>query len=137
MIFSCFYFLFSLISNRFSFFCFSQNFANGEYIHLACPITRLRFADSLLITYSSFPSLILSSVVMISFYFLRKRFFLKRERLSDPRLASISKKEKCFAVHLLERFMQSLQSISAECLNAYLLKFLFVWNFHYKVVRRY
>ena len=133
MIFSCFYFLFSLISNRFSFFCFSQNFANGEYIHLA----RLRFADSLLITYSSFPSLILSSVVMISFYFLRKRFFLKRERLSDPRLASISKKEKCFAVHLLERFMQSLQSISAEFLNAYLLKFLFVWNFHYKVVRRY
>ena len=74
---------------------------------------------------------------MISFYFLLKRFLLKRQRLSDPRLASVFKKEKCFAVHLLKRFMQSLESISAECLNAYLLKFLFVWNFHNKVVRRY
>ena len=36
---------------------------------------------------------------MISFYTLSKRFFLKRERLSDARVALITKKEYGFAVH--------------------------------------
>ena len=41
---------------------------------------------SLLISYCSFSSLILSSVVMISFYILFKRFFLKHKGLSDVRV---------------------------------------------------
>ena len=36
------------------------------------------FAASLLISYCNFSSLIISSIVMISFYILSKRFFLKR-----------------------------------------------------------
>ena len=44
------------------------------------------FAAFLLIPYCSFSSLILSSIVMISFYILSKRFFLKREELSDARV---------------------------------------------------
>ena len=59
------------------------------------------FAASLLISYCNFPSLILSSIVMISFYILSERLFLKREGLSDPRVASITKKEYGFAVHFL------------------------------------
>ena len=36
---------------------------------------------------------------MISFYIIFKRFFLKREALSDARVASIAKKEYGFAIH--------------------------------------
>ena len=49
------------------------------------------FADSLLISYCSFSSLPLSSIVMISFYILSKILFLKREGLSDARVTSITK----------------------------------------------
>ena len=38
---------------------------------------------------------------MISFYILSKRFFLKREGLSDARVVSITKKGYGFAVHVL------------------------------------
>ena len=38
---------------------------------------------------------------MISFYILSKRFFLKREELSDARVVSITKKEHGLAVHFL------------------------------------
>ena len=51
------------------------------------------FAASLLITYCTFSSVILSSIIMISFHNLSARFFLKREGLSDARVASITKKE--------------------------------------------
>ena len=51
------------------------------------------FYASLIISYCSFSFLFLSSVVMISFYILSKRFFLKREVLSDARAASITKKK--------------------------------------------
>ena len=44
------------------------------------------FAASLLILYCTFPSLILSSIFMISFYTLSKIFFFKREELSDARV---------------------------------------------------
>ena len=71
---------------------------------------------------------------MISFYILSKRFFLKREELSDARVASITKKEYGFAVHFLKRFIRSLKSISDKLLNA--VKFSFVRNFHNKTVRR-
>ena len=51
------------------------------------------FAASLLTSYDSFSSLIFSSIVLISFYIIFKRFILKRERLSDARVPSITKKE--------------------------------------------
>ena len=41
----------------------------------------------------------LSSVAIISFYIFSKSVFLKRKRFSDVRVASITKKEYCFAVH--------------------------------------
>ena len=52
------------------------------------------FTASLLILYCSFSSLILASIVMINFYFLSKRFFLKRIELSDARVVSMTKKKK-------------------------------------------
>ena len=58
--------------------------------------------------YCNFSSLILSTIiVMISFYILSKRFFLKRKRLSDARVASITKKGYGFAVHLFYTFTKS------------------------------
>ena len=50
------------------------------------------FAASLLLSYYSFPSLTWSSILLISFYICSKRFFLKREELSDGRVASITNK---------------------------------------------
>ena len=76
------------------------------------------FAASLLISYYSFSSLILSSIVTISFYILSKWFSLKREGLSDPRVVSITEKEYGFPVLFLHRFIKSLKSISDEWLNA-------------------
>ena len=66
------------------------------------------FAVSLLILYCSFLSLILSSIAMISFYILPKRFFLKRKGLSDAIVAKITKKEYGFAVHILSGLKGSL-----------------------------
>ena len=40
-------------------------------------------------------------IVMISFYILSKRFFLKHKGLSNARVASITKKEFGFAVQFL------------------------------------
>ena len=57
------------------------------------------FAASQLISYCSFSCLILSSVVMTSFYIISKRFYLKRKGLSEARLQSITKKEYGFPVH--------------------------------------
>ena len=54
------------------------------------------FAASQLISYSNFSSLILPLVVIISFYILSKRFFLKRKGLSDARVVSITNKIICF-----------------------------------------
>ena len=51
---------------------------------------------------------------MISFYILSKKLFLEREELSDARVALITTKEYAFAVHSLERFTKSLNSISDE-----------------------
>ena len=62
----------------------------------------------------SFSSLILSSIVMNSFYILSKRFSLRREELFDARVVSITKKEHGFAVQFLLRFRKSLMSISDE-----------------------
>ena len=51
------------------------------------------FVTSLLISYCSFLSLILSSIAIIKFHVHSKRFFLKDEGLSDARVVSITKKE--------------------------------------------
>ena len=59
------------------------------------------FAASLLTPYCSFSSLILSSIVMISFYNLSKKVFLKHEEFSDVRVVLITKKEYGFPVHFL------------------------------------
>ena len=56
------------------------------------------FSPSLVISCYSFSSLALSSIAMISFYILSKRFFLKCEGLSDVRVASITKQEYGSAV---------------------------------------
>ena len=101
-------------------------FSDGEYASLACsiiyfllggnissPVIPLYlfifpddnadiFAASLLISSCNFLPLILSSIiVMISFYILSKRFFLKHEGLYDVRVTSITKKEYGFAAHYL------------------------------------
>ena len=54
------------------------------------------FAASLLILYFSFSSLIFSSISMISFDILSKRFILKRKWLSDARVLSTTKNEYGF-----------------------------------------
>ena len=105
--------------------CFSKAFPKEEHENLACSILCLRlegnisspvrysllwifpddnadiFAASLLISYYSFSSLILSWIIIISFYIFSTRFFLKLEGLSDARVASITKKEYSFAEHFL------------------------------------
>ena len=53
---------------------------------------------SLLISCYSFSSLILTLVVMITFYILCKRLRLKGKRLSDARVVSLTKKEYGFLV---------------------------------------
>ena len=53
---------------------------------------------------------------MNSFHIISESF-LKRERLSDARVASITKIEYGFAVHFLKRFIKFLKSMSNERLN--------------------
>ena len=107
------------------FACFSNVFLRGEYVNVACSIFLIWsdgnvslavkysyssillydnagiFAASLLMLYCSFSSLTLLSVVMITFYIISKRFFLKSEKLSDATVVSITKKEYDFAVDFL------------------------------------
>ena len=89
------------------FLCFSKDFPKGEEVNLSCSICLLCsegniflparysylsnlpddivdiFAASLIISYCSFSSLILSSIAMISFYFLSERLHLKSKGLSE------------------------------------------------------
>ena len=108
------------------FICFSKFFPKGEYVNLADSIILFWsegsvsstvsysylsfgpdnnahiFGASLLITYCSFSSLILSSIVIISFYILSKRFSLKHEKLSDAKVASITKKRiRCCSIFFI------------------------------------
>ena len=115
--------------------CFSKTFPKGEHTNLACSIICLWlegnisspvryylsispddnadiFAASPSISYCYFSSLILSSIVMISFYIPSKRFSLKQKRLSDATVASIAKKEYGFAIH----FYIDLQSLESQYL---------------------
>ena len=139
----------------FNCFCFSYALPIGEYVNLACSIILVWsdcniplpvrysylsilaeedtdiFAASLLITNYHFSCLILWPIVMINFYILSKRLFLKRGELSDAKVVSITKKEYGFAVHFLQRFIKS---ISDEWLNAICWSSFFFWNFHNKIV---
>ena len=72
------------------------------------------FLASLLILCCSFLSSILSSIVMISFYILSKRLFLKGKGLSNTRVVSSAKKEYTFPVRFLKRLIKSSKSISDE-----------------------
>ena len=96
-------------------FYFSKALTRGEYVNLACSITLFwsggnissplrysyliilsddnadSFTASLLVSYRSFSALILSSVVIIGFYILSKRFFLKREEIFDVGVVSVTK----------------------------------------------
>ena len=105
--------------------CFSKAFPKREYANLAYSVICLWlksnisstvrysyssifpdnnadiFAASLLISYCSFSSLILSSIVMIIFHILSERVFLKPKGFSNARVASITEKEHGFAVHFL------------------------------------
>ena len=138
---------------------FSKALPKGEYRNLACFVicpwlegnisspVRLSylsffpdysadiFAASLLISCCNFSSLILTLIVMIIFYIRSKILFLKCKGLSDAKVASITKKEYGFAVHFLH-FTKSWKSICDEWLNYNLLKFLFAWSVHNKIVRR-
>ena len=46
-------------------------------------------------------------IVIISFDILSKRFFLKREELSDARVVSITKNEHGFAEHFLMKIYRA------------------------------
>ena len=59
------------------------------------------FSAPLLTSYSSFSSVTLSLIVMISFYILCKRLFLKRKGLSDARVVSVTKIEYSFTIYSL------------------------------------
>ena len=82
MIFNCFYLLFVLIINCLCFF--SKAFPKGVYVNIACFITFISLEGSI------------SSPVRYLYL-----YFLKREGLSDARVASRTKKEYGFAVHFL------------------------------------
>ena len=108
------------------FICFYNSLPRGEYVNLACSITCLSlegnillpvrnsylsnfpdnnaaiFSASLLISYCIFSSQILSSIIMISFYILSKRFYLKHDGLFCARVAPIAKKEYEFAIHFFK-----------------------------------
>ena len=108
------------------FICFSNALPRGEYVNFNCSIIILLWSDgnisspvrysylsifpddnvdisaaSHLISYCNFPSLILPSVVMINFYIVSKRFFLKRGELSVGRVVSVNKKEYGTTVDIL------------------------------------
>ena len=92
-------------------------------------------ATSLLISYCSFPSLILSSIVMINFFILSKRFFLKRKGSSDARVATMAKEEYVFSTIFI-KVHKVLKVNIWWMIECNLLKVSFVLNFHNKTVCR-
>ena len=125
------------------FICFSNALPRGEYVNFNCSIIILLWSDgnisspvrysylsifpddnvdisaaSRLILYCSFPSLILPSIVMINFYTVSKRFFVKRGELSAGRVISIIKKRIWFYSRHFIKIHKSWKSISNEWLNA-------------------
>ena len=107
----CFIFWSSIV-----FICFSNAKPIWKYVNLACSILLLWsdskifspvrnsyfstlpdknaviFAISLLVLSCSFSSLVLWLIAMINFYTFSRRFLLKCEELSDPKVVSITKR---------------------------------------------
>ena len=103
------------------FICFSKAFPKADKVNLACSIiyfwlygnisSPVRYsylstlsddkadilAASLLILYCSFPSLISSSIVILSYIYF-KRFYLNFKGLYDASVASLIKKQYGFTV---------------------------------------
>ena len=75
------------------------------------------FAVSLLVSNCIFSSLILSSIVLM-FYILSKKLFLKLKVFSDERGVAVTKKEHDFVVQHLWRFVNVLKLNSDEWLYA-------------------
>ena len=93
------------------------------------------FAASLLMLCYTFSSLILSSIVMISFYILIIRFFLKHGGLSDAMVALKTKKEYGYAVNFFVKIHKVFKFNIWWIIIYNLLKFSFIWNFHNKKIR--
>ena len=73
------------------------------------------FASSLLISYYSFSSLILSSIVMIIPFIFSETLSLKRKGLIDGRVISFTKKRYGFVGYFFEKFIKSSKSTSDQC----------------------
>ena len=69
---------------------------------------------------------------MINCYVVSKRFFLKREELSDARAVSITKKKYDSAVDI--KIYQVLKVNIGWMINYNLFKFFFVLDLHNKIV---
>ena len=71
------------------------------------------FTAFLLMSHSSSLSLVLSSILIISFYILSRGLFLNRKRLPDARfdarVTSITKNEFGFAVHFFVKIHKALE----------------------------
>ena len=78
-----------------------SSLARNSYLSILLDDYADIFPASLLISHCSLSSLILSSVVIIRFYIVSKRFSLKHEELPRATVVLITKKEYGFVVHLL------------------------------------
>ena len=115
--------------------CFPTVVPNRDYANLACSIICLWlegnissparywylsvfpennayiFSACLLIPYCYFSCLILSSIPITNFNILSRRLFLKPKGLTGARVASVTKKECGFVIHMLWILIKSLKSI--------------------------
>ena len=80
------------------------------HIYLSCMI--VIFAAALLMSHCNFSSMILSSIVMITFFTSSNRYFHKCSELSDRRVISMAISEYFFSVYFLYRSIKSLKFIS-------------------------
>ena len=90
------------------------------------------FVASLLISCCNLSSLIVSSIVMISFYILSKRFFLNCKGLSEARVVLVTKKEYGFAVHFFVKIPEVFKFNIKLMNKCNMLKLLLVWDFYNK-----
>ena len=111
------------------FFCLKNIYFYQFYLMI------MHIFSSLLIPYSSFLSLILSSVVMTSFYILSKILHLKYKGLSNTRVVSINEKWFCKRWYCSAFFLNIHKVFKAniwQMIKLNLLKLSFVRNFNTK-----
>ena len=84
-----------------------------SYLYVLFDINADIFTAFLLMSHSSSLSLVLSSILIISFYILSRRLFLNRKRLPDARFDArvtwITKNEFGFAVHFFVKIHKALE----------------------------